>query len=93
MVVGDREEKGGQGQTVRGREDHPQGLTILRMKGSLRDRVWGATDLMSLPEASSRQRRRGRPVREEAGGRTHMMMTWTGRWQGGEMLALAMFPR
>lgn len=27
--------KGGQGQTVRGPEDHPQGLTILRMKGSL----------------------------------------------------------
>ena len=53
MVVGDREEKGGQGQTVRGPEDHPQGLTILRMKGSLRDRVWGATDVMSPPEASS----------------------------------------
>lgn len=49
MVVGDREEKGGQGQTVRGLEDHPQGLTILRMKGSLRDRVWGEMLLEASP--------------------------------------------
>ena len=41
--------KGGQGQTVRGPEDYPQGLTILRMKGSLRDRVWGETLLEASP--------------------------------------------
>ena len=49
MVGGDRQDKGGQGQAAQGPEDHPQGLTILRMKGSLRVRVWGEMLLKAPP--------------------------------------------